>query len=261
MTTRLSKLEPAPTDAVVDIVFVHGLEGGPESTWTRDEVFWPRHLLPNDFPKARIFTFGYGTEPLGSRGGSLWDWITTSADELCRHLLWQRSQDDLDEALPIVFVAYSLGGLALLMDRKQQFASNVRSIAFFGTPFQKFEMVQWTKLAIDLDGESTELSKLGQDFADLVAKRNNDSNKLQLHRFFEANNMKNGPVVPEITTRVGNCPGDGIPSDHWNICRFGRGDQNYQKVSRVFQRWAREFENMPETSEVYSSVLVMHSFR
>jgi hypothetical protein len=164
------------------------------------------------------------------------------------------------------------------MDRKQQFAGYVRNMAFFGTPFQKLEMVQWTKLAIGLNGASTELRKLGQDFANLVTKRNNDSYKLELHRFFEMDHAKNGPVrqllfpflseslfinsmqvVPEIATRVGNCPGDGIPSDHLNICRFGRGDPNYQKVSQVFQRWAREFENLPERSEVSSPVPALPS--
>ena len=43
------------------IVFVHGLYGGREATWTheRSNVFWPRDLLPRDIEDARILSFGY----------------------------------------------------------------------------------------------------------------------------------------------------------------------------------------------------------
>ena len=85
------------TKPSIDIVFVHGLQGHPEMTWTysgkRDKVpkpesskratmrsmfrretrgssrheldatqsimFWPRDLLLNDVPKARILTYGH----------------------------------------------------------------------------------------------------------------------------------------------------------------------------------------------------------
>ena len=48
-----------PDDPVVDICCVHGLEGGSLSTWTLNELCWPRDLLPTDIPDARILTFGY----------------------------------------------------------------------------------------------------------------------------------------------------------------------------------------------------------
>ena len=43
------------------IVFVHGLTGNRENTWTHKEsgVFWPEDLLSRDLEKARIVTFGY----------------------------------------------------------------------------------------------------------------------------------------------------------------------------------------------------------
>jgi hypothetical protein len=40
----------------VDIVFVHGLNGKRHGTWTKGNVLWPRDLLAQDFPKARIMT-------------------------------------------------------------------------------------------------------------------------------------------------------------------------------------------------------------
>src|SRR5438045_4634576 len=46
------------------IVFVHGLTGGQLSTWTAERANgpWPRVLLSEDIPKARISAFGYDTD-------------------------------------------------------------------------------------------------------------------------------------------------------------------------------------------------------
>lgn len=44
------------------IIFVNGLGGGPFKTWTSNnegrKVFWPKDLLPQECPRARIFSFG-----------------------------------------------------------------------------------------------------------------------------------------------------------------------------------------------------------
>lgn len=55
--------EPAAGIPVADLVFVHGLNGGSQSTWTKgaESNFWPKAWLPNDdaFTDIRIHTFGY----------------------------------------------------------------------------------------------------------------------------------------------------------------------------------------------------------
>ena len=54
-----------PTDeAVLDLIFIHGLNGGSQSTWTKSgnpSLFWPQEWLPRDeaFQDVRIHTFGY----------------------------------------------------------------------------------------------------------------------------------------------------------------------------------------------------------
>lgn len=61
----LTTLYDPPSDSVVaDLIFVHGLNGGSQSTWSKDDkpsLFWPREWLPNDesFRDVRIHTFGY----------------------------------------------------------------------------------------------------------------------------------------------------------------------------------------------------------
>ena len=58
--TTLSQPEDAK-ETIAHIVFVHGLGGGSEHTWTKDGIFWPRDLLPaqEPFQTAGIHTFGY----------------------------------------------------------------------------------------------------------------------------------------------------------------------------------------------------------
>ena len=43
-------------DVIVDIVFVHGLGGSRYGTWKKNGVLWPKSLLSEDFPRARILT-------------------------------------------------------------------------------------------------------------------------------------------------------------------------------------------------------------
>lgn len=48
-------------DATVDICFVHGLTGNRDSTWIAhgQSTPWPKTLLPLEFDRARILTYGY----------------------------------------------------------------------------------------------------------------------------------------------------------------------------------------------------------
>lgn len=51
-------------DVIVHIILVHGLGGGSEHTWTKDNILWPRDLLPlqDPFQNACIHTFGYDSD-------------------------------------------------------------------------------------------------------------------------------------------------------------------------------------------------------
>ena len=57
--------EPAdPSEALVDIIFVHGLTGDSYNTWLEEETqtYWPVDLLSRDVRSARILTFGYDAD-------------------------------------------------------------------------------------------------------------------------------------------------------------------------------------------------------
>jgi hypothetical protein len=62
----LTTLHDPGVATILDLVFVHGLNGGSQSTWTRNgnpSLFWIREWLPNDaaFRNVRIHTFGYAS--------------------------------------------------------------------------------------------------------------------------------------------------------------------------------------------------------
>ena len=62
----LNTLYDPDEEVVVDLIFVHGLNGGSHSTWTKNgdaSLFWPREWLPKDeaFRDVRIHTFGYAS--------------------------------------------------------------------------------------------------------------------------------------------------------------------------------------------------------
>ena len=55
--------------AAYSIIFVHGLFGHPQKTWTakRSEgasntIYWPKDLLPTVIPDSKVYTFGYDAD-------------------------------------------------------------------------------------------------------------------------------------------------------------------------------------------------------
>ena len=54
---------------VCSIIFVHGLTGGALRSWSADpsKPSWIEALLPEQVPNARILTFGYHADVIGSR--------------------------------------------------------------------------------------------------------------------------------------------------------------------------------------------------
>lgn len=81
-------------DPQVDIVFVHGLNGHPEKTWTADNgVFWPRDLLPKHLGdvRARVLTYGYDARVSAFTDGVSKDRIHHHAENLAAKLYSNRS--------------------------------------------------------------------------------------------------------------------------------------------------------------------------
>ncbi|KAI9155556.1 Vegetative incompatibility protein [Paramyrothecium foliicola] len=129
---------------IVDIVFVHGIQGHPYKTWKfhapaptkqrtsirallhrrakgadstpgdgslPDTVFWPKDLLADDFANARILTYGYDSRVSHFfRGPANQNNISGHGRSLLNALELHRRDDP---KRPIIFIVHSLGGIVL----------------------------------------------------------------------------------------------------------------------------------------------------
>ena len=103
---------PSPTllraelSSFFSIVFVHGLQGHATKTWTTSSLCWPKDLLPQDLPFARVMSFRY--HPLSTF--KPWPQVRDLAKILLDSLASNRRLSRAVTRL-LIFVAHSLGGL------------------------------------------------------------------------------------------------------------------------------------------------------
>jgi hypothetical protein len=105
------------------------------------DVFWPRDLLMDDFPAARIMTFGYNTNITQGYEPANQSNIFSHARDLLYGLEAKRRQTPNRD---LVFIAHSLGGIVVKevlrrseCDPDQRIAKifgSTTGVFFFGTP-------------------------------------------------------------------------------------------------------------------------------
>ena len=105
------------------------------------DVFWPRDLLKEDFPMARIMTFGYNTNITQGYKAANQGNIFSHARDLLYELEVKRRQTPNRD---LVFIAHSLGGILVKevlrrseVDPDQKIAKifgSTTGVFFFGTP-------------------------------------------------------------------------------------------------------------------------------
>ncbi|OBS22671.1 hypothetical protein FPOA_09003 [Fusarium poae] len=176
-----------PPEAKADIVFIHGLQGHPEKTWTfKNEaervpltwrerlllqrrrkraigptVYWPYDLLcaHDEFALSRVITWGYDSKVLPEFfAGSDSQTIPQHGEGLLVRLQQERRDHP---TRPLIFVAHSLGGIivkaALAISKNSQHQpqylpiySSVSGIIFLGTPHRGSSTAGWGLIASNL---------------------------------------------------------------------------------------------------------------
>lgn len=92
----------------VDVVFIHGLEGCLNTSWTaKSGAFWP-NWIAEDFPDARVSLLGYPStffnDPLDKKAANL-D-IYSRAKAIIDYLINSGFGNK-----PTIFICHSLGGV------------------------------------------------------------------------------------------------------------------------------------------------------
>lgn len=78
------------------IIFIHGLTGDCDATWTASDATdpWPKTLLPPVIPTARVLTFGYDANVADWKGVVSQSRIANYAGNLLTALSTYRENDD-----------------------------------------------------------------------------------------------------------------------------------------------------------------------
>lgn len=85
MNPQCADFKSAETCAL-DIIAVHGITGDAYNTWRHENgTIWLRDLLPQDFPGARVFSFGYDARVFCSRStGNIESFARTLLNDIQR---------------------------------------------------------------------------------------------------------------------------------------------------------------------------------
>ncbi|KAM0007943.1 putative armadillo-like helical, alpha/Beta hydrolase [Helianthus debilis subsp. tardiflorus] len=262
------------TDPSLDVIFVHGLRGGPFKTWRLSEcksssksglvekideeagkqgTFWPGEWLSADFPHARLFSLKYKTNLTQWSGSSL------PLQEVSSMLLEKLIAAQIGDR-PVVFVTHSMGGLVVKQmlhqasaENRGNLVKNTVGVVFYSCPHfgSKLADMPWRMGYVfrpapsigELRSGSTRLVELNDFIRDLHKK-----GSLDVLSFCET---KVTPIVEgyggwafrlEIVPIESAYPGFGElvvleSTDHVNSCKpISRTDPSYSETLQFLHK-------------------------
>ncbi|KAE8443861.1 hypothetical protein EG329_001270 [Mollisiaceae sp. DMI_Dod_QoI] len=242
------------------IVFIHGLNSSSLATWGAVDKYWPRDLLPQDVPEARILTYDYDFHiPMSSSHPHTHNaekiLVDSVVEECCKH----------DSSQSLIFCAHSFGGILLQkavarccktrsIDRSSgEFLSALKGFIFLGTPhfsnrtvpFQSF----FEKLAPLAPRKA--LGYLTSSFESVINDLNvfddfvEDEN-LPVYRFYEEQPTLTASGLVKLATDESFF----LKGDHLSMCRFQtRRDDGYMKVILRMRQIVRSGSSSESTFE------------
>ncbi|KAI8950933.1 hypothetical protein F4801DRAFT_601739 [Xylaria longipes] len=286
--TGIKELYSPPAGSTVDIVFIHGLTGHRERTWTAKSASepWPKMLLASKLPTARILTFGYDAYVSDWRHVVSQNQISNHAYNLLASLANYRENNGTDEH-PIIFVCHSLGGLvcqdalAKADRRKERHIENisrsVRGIVFLGTPHHGASLAVWAErlsmyigvvkrtnreILEVLRADSEVLARVQDEFQTMLQARNKGVTPINISCFYEELPLVGvGFVVSKDSAIIPGCIPTGIHSNHMDMCRFETaGDGGFESIYGQLRRWIREIDatgTAQETTSASSTIVIV----
>jgi pimeloyl-ACP methyl ester carboxylesterase len=209
--------EPATkTNAIVDIVFLHGLIGNAYTTWhhSQTNVHWPSMCLKERIPDSRIISFGYDADVAGWLNQKSTNNVANHAQNMLGGLVRLRESTGTEQR-KIVFVTHSLGGLvtetAIARSRHnafehiRQIEMHTVGIIFMGTPHFGSDAAKWATFAARsinavkrtninivevLKPDSEMLETIQRNFQSILRQRIDEHRPIEITCFYEELEMK-----------------------------------------------------------------------
>ncbi|KAI0431581.1 hypothetical protein F5Y09DRAFT_187785 [Xylaria sp. FL1042] len=222
--------------AVADLIFVHGLNGGSRSTWSKTGKgsYWPQDWLSCDdaFQDVRIHTFGYSSGLNRESVLNIRDFATNLL--ACVYHCPAMASSPSGR---IIFVGHSMGGLVIKkayilahqIPEYEKLAARIHAMFFLATPHQGAGIAQLLSRLLALSGprpfvddlipQSGMLQIINEEFP-----RYSDS--LQLFSFFESQSIYYGVgkgLIVERHCAVMNYANERrtyLDANHRDVARF-----------------------------------------
>jgi tetratricopeptide (TPR) repeat protein len=137
--SRYIREEKSPGSPV--IIFLHGVLGDSNTTWSDGNAYWPELLTKDDaFSGTSIFVHQYKTEMF--KRGQL------NIDELAEELKVRLDAHGVMQHGQLIFIAHSMGGLIArtLLLKYSDVAHKTRFIFFLSTPTSGATIANWAEL-------------------------------------------------------------------------------------------------------------------
>lgn len=260
-----------PDKIGVDIIFVHGLGGHSQRTWSKNHdpsLFWPELWLPFEpgVGLARILTFGYNANWRGpTRSFSN---VTDFAKELLFEMRFAKNDGGEDLGLgsrPIIFVVHSMGGLVVkkayllgLHDETYSRVINaVSAIIFLSTPHRGSNLAETLNRVLSASFQSpksfiSDLNKSSPAIEELNEQFRHHAPKLSIWSFYETLATPIGPkklmVLDKDSSMLGYPAEISRPlqADHHDVCKYSSPiDSNYVTVRNAIKSLVSMFRPKP----------------
>ncbi|XP_064600503.1 protein SERAC1-like [Liolophura sinensis] len=273
MHPRFRNTEPI----YADVVFVHGLLGGPFVTWRQGKselekgqhhekpaepvaytYCWPKDWLAADCRHLRIFSVEYETNLSDWTARCPWESDVRSLRTRSTVMLKKLKKAGIGKR-PIIWVGHSMGGLlikkiieeSLFEEGAQDIRNNTRGFIFYSVPHRGSQLAAMSKHAafllypspevLELSSDSPSLRSLHAQFVDFVTERSIPCLSFgELRKTALGMTIKTLIVPPESSD-----PGVGeyhpIYTNHLNICKpLSRTSPIYQMTLSFIHRCVPE---------------------
>jgi protein SERAC1 len=254
--------------SVLDVIFVHGLNGGIVETWSTNgtdsqDCYWPKWIC-SVFPSVNVFSLGYPATIFEK-----WSKKEMNLVERAQNTLEALSSDHIGTR-PIVFICHSLGGiLAKQILRTARDSSDVdwnriadrtRLVVFIATPHNGTGLASVLKCIfprlssnhIDLlSNESGQLDDLNNFYRDFAPK-----NQTVTAAYYEKYMLKGLLVVSKESADPGVSAtrSVAIDADHHTISKPKDQDSIlFKGVCRRLARVIGDLEKEPEVPEAFEA--------